>query len=194
MHRTTALNHVSNHFADENLGTGFPGTRIEADDQNTWQEELCNAVTGGGLTLDSGNDAQLAAVIDAERNRIDTLEGQDLDGRLDALETPADGSAGVSWQTGWANAFYTTRLYKFGDRAALLEINTTGSAGLTNHILTLPVGYRPAGRITGVLWDVDSGAMLRLTAGGIFPTGEVYAYGTLTAGHEYSGELVFVWN
>jgi hypothetical protein len=85
MHRTSAAHHVDHLYVEPDPDIGRPGTQLDAVDMNSIQEELANAVEGGGLTLDPGNDAQLAAVIAAERTARSDADDA-LDGRLDALE------------------------------------------------------------------------------------------------------------
>ena len=53
MFKTNALNSVGNAYVDKDTGSGTPGTRLEADDRNIIQDELTNAVTGSGQTLNS---------------------------------------------------------------------------------------------------------------------------------------------
>ena len=59
MKRTTAPGAVAGSYVDDNPSGGIVGTLIIATDKNTTQEEICAVVEGAGITLSSGDDAQL---------------------------------------------------------------------------------------------------------------------------------------
>ena len=62
-HKTSATGSVSGAFVDRNVGTSTPGTAMVAADLNTFQDELCNAVTGAGFALNASDNAQLKQAI-----------------------------------------------------------------------------------------------------------------------------------
>lgn len=62
-HKTSAPGSVSGTFVNRNVGTSTPGTYVVAEDANMFQDEICNAVTGAGYTLNSADRAQLVAAI-----------------------------------------------------------------------------------------------------------------------------------
>lgn len=62
MQRTTASGNVSNQFSDGVPGVSSP-TVVDATFMNSAQEELCNAVTSDGTTLDVTNQHQLQNAI-----------------------------------------------------------------------------------------------------------------------------------
>lgn len=172
MHRTTAENSVGGRFADEDLGTGFPGTEIAAVDMNSLQEELANAVLGGGLALDPGNDGQLAAVLAADRAAVAA-----------AVAALSDGKAGITWGTNWSDNLGGTRLLKMANGLVVLVGNANLSSGAATTILTLPVGFRPSGLVAGSAVNVNSStaAVFEIsTTGAVFltaaPSVAVYAF------------------
>src|SRR5471030_236725 len=59
----TSTADANGEWTNGNVAAGTPPTILDAAWFNTVQRELANAVTGGGLTLDPANDAQLLAAI-----------------------------------------------------------------------------------------------------------------------------------
>lgn len=73
MKRTTATGSVGGMYVDRNIGAGTPGTLLIAEDRNNIQEELCNAITQAGFTLNGADQAQLAKSIVAMSKPVGEL-------------------------------------------------------------------------------------------------------------------------
>jgi hypothetical protein len=63
MRRTSAPGSIDNKYVDRNLDIGREGTLILAENMNDFQEEIANAIEEAGITLDSGDQAQLSKAV-----------------------------------------------------------------------------------------------------------------------------------
>ncbi len=74
MHRIDQDGHVGNLFSEGNPELGQQATRVGADWLNAVQEEIANAVEGGGSVLDREDNGQLAAILANRTSRLGVLE------------------------------------------------------------------------------------------------------------------------
>ncbi len=80
MFRIDSDGNVANLFSEGNPSTGTPGTKISADWLTAVQEEICNLLTGLGVTLTKYTNNQLAAVVVAAAT-ANTVVRRDANGR-----------------------------------------------------------------------------------------------------------------
>ena len=79
MRRTSAPGSIDNKYVDRNLDIGREGTLILAENMNDFQEEIANTIEEAGITLDSGDQAQLSKAV--------VLTGGDKDQQVTGIKS-----------------------------------------------------------------------------------------------------------
>ncbi len=141
MHRTDADANASNLFSPGDPATGQPGTKIDSPWLNAVQEEICNVVTGAGISLIKGTWTQLKAAIDA-------LISAAVNGSIVAH------TYGTLWSDIDAGDSQTV-VRKAGKLVSLILHAKAASTSSWTSVLTLPVGSRPPYlvRVACRVWD-----------------------------------------
>ncbi len=144
MHRTDGDANVSNLFSDGDVSIPRPPTQVDKDWLNAVQEQLCNFITGRGITLVKGSNDQLTTAL--------------------AAVTRVNATLASGW-TGAASIYPVPRYYKDAVGVVHLEgsaAHSSDGAGVT--MFTLPTGFRPASNFTCVVQQSDT-SLCRLTIG-----------------------------
>ncbi len=155
MHRIDQDGHVDNLFSEGNPELGQQATRVGADWLNAVQEEIANAVEGGGAALDREDNGQLATILANRTSRLGVIEDHVEDDEW-IYPTPKGRSVLVPLQVALPYAVAAPNIashdWLYGFDSAFSATQRVWMGSTQGQILELPIGHHlPSGALpTGV--------------------------------------------